>query len=576
MIVMAPPPRRIVPGTLPRALGRWVTAFLLLAFATVLAAMPALAQSGTPAPRRLALVIGNQDYRHVPRLQNPVADARAMAGVLRERGFEVMEGIDLERGAMNRLFSRFEAALSTGTIAVLYFAGHGVQVGGANILLPVDIEARSEREALDDGIALPVLMERMAAANGRRGGGLNLLIIDACRDNPFQASGRSIGSTRGLAASGSSGVMVLYAAGTNQQALDRLGPQDRDPNGLFTRTLLREMRSPGLPVRELVGRVRNAVADAARAIGHDQIPAIYDEAVGDFVFTPASLTAPAAPPVSAPPSLPPQATDREALFWQSILNSRDSGDFEAYLRAFPDGVFAPLARSRLAALAPSVAPPSPPPAPPTGPSESDRLAARQGLVALGFHPGPASGAAFDDATTRAALRRFQRQMGLAEGTAPTDAEFAMLADAGGRLATLLDRPARSPRSVAAGAVSGAPARFDRGWAAEHAPGAGARELQEAAYWYALAARDGEARAFTQLGLLLARGQAGTARDPEGAVLLWRAAAARGDGTAMFNLGAAHEHGIGLAVERDAARRWYRLAAEARHPAAQAALDRLGR
>ena len=77
MIVMAPPPRRIVPGTLPRALGRWVTAFLLLAFATVLAAMPALAQSGTPAPRRLALVIGNQDYRHVPRLQNPVADARA-------------------------------------------------------------------------------------------------------------------------------------------------------------------------------------------------------------------------------------------------------------------------------------------------------------------------------------------------------------------------------------------------------------------------------------------------------------------------------------------------------------------
>ena len=130
--------------------------------------------------------------------------------------------------------------------------------------------------------------------------------------------------------------------------------------------------------------------------------------------------------------------------------------------------------------------------------------------------------------------------------------------------------------MAAGAVTSAAARFDRGWAAEQTPGAALRDFQEAAYWYALAARDGEARAFTQLGLLLARGQAGTPRDPEGAVLLWRAAAARGDGTAMFNLGAAHEHGIGLTAEPDGARRWYRLAAEARHPAAQAALDRLGR
>ena len=100
------------------------------------------------------------------------------------------------------------------------------------------------------------MISRMAGANSPREGGLNLLIVDACRDNPFRSEGRSFGMARGLVATGSSGVMVLYSAGTNQQALDRLGPADPDEHGLFTRVLLREMQTPGLPVRELIGRVR--------------------------------------------------------------------------------------------------------------------------------------------------------------------------------------------------------------------------------------------------------------------------------------------------------------------------------
>lgn len=574
----------------------------------LLMAAPAWAQgAGAPGVRRIALVIGNQDYRHVARLQNARADAQAFAATLRERGFEVFEGFDLDRSQMNRLFTRFEAALAAGTVGVFYYAGHGVQLGGGNVLLPVDIQAQTEREALDDGIPLPLLMERMASANNRRGGGLNLLIVDACRDNPFQNTGRAIGTTRGLVASGSSGVMVLYAAGTNQQALDRLGPDDRDPNGLFTRTLLRTIRQPGLPVREVVSRVRNEVAEAARRVGHEQIPAIYDEAVGDFVFTPAAVvaTAPVAPP---PPAAPPVAslTDREALFWQSIMASREAGDFEAYLRIFPDGVFAPLARNRIAMLrpAPPAAPPPAAPAParpaaivptppaavaPTPPavlapavpdpprrraSPAELAAARHGLVALGLLPVSGGNEALDDAASAQAIQRYQRLTGRPETGTANEAELTALGEAGRRLIALVTRPTRSPRGVPGTSVTGASARFDRGFAADSPPAGSQRNVQDAAYWYGLAAQDGDPRAFVQLGLLHARGQ-GVPRDPAAAVLLWLAGAGRGDGTSLFNLGAAYEHGIGVTVDPAEARRWYRLAAEARHADANAALQRLG-
>lgn len=344
---------------------------MLLALHAPLAAQD---MRGIVIERRVALVIGNQDYRGIRKLENAVADARAMAARLRERGFQVFDGYDLDRRGMNRLIAEFEASLAARTIAVAYYAGHGVQVGAGNVLIPVDATAQTERELTEDGIRLAELMERMAAANSAVAGGFNLLIVDACRDNPFRNQGRSVGLSRGLTATGTSGVMVLYAAGSNQQALDRLGPDDRDPNGLFTRVLLRTINTPGLPVREVISRVRTEVSRAARGVGHDQTPAIYDEAIGDFVFTP--VTAPpvaAAPPSPAAPGTPPApagaplpAFDRDALAWQSIAGSRSAADFRAYLEAFPNGVFAPLARSRIAALSAPTPPPAPP-APPANP-----------------------------------------------------------------------------------------------------------------------------------------------------------------------------------------------------------------
>jgi hypothetical protein len=113
-----------------------------------------------------------------------------------------------------------------------------------------------------------------------------LAIIDACRDNPFKTAGRAIGG-RGLApTSAASGQMVIFSAGTGQQALDRLNDQDKDPNGLFTRVFLKEMDKPGMPIDRVLRNVRSEVVRLSKSVGHDQVPSLYDQALGDFFFKP--------------------------------------------------------------------------------------------------------------------------------------------------------------------------------------------------------------------------------------------------------------------------------------------------
>lgn len=272
---------------------RWLLLLTLL-----LLAAPAMAQP----QRRLALVIGNQNYQHVTKLRNTLTDARAMVQVLEERGFEVTKGFDLDRRDMATLIAGFMTDITPGSIVVVYFSGHGVQFEGASLLLPVDIEDRSERYVAQDAFPLPRLMDELGARNQRDRRGLTLLIIDACRDNPFRSFGKGPGVQRGLEHKTGSGAMVLYAASANQTALDRLGPDDRDPNGVFTRMLLRAIRTPGLTVHEVAQRVKADVDEAAARAGYEQLPAFYDEARGTFTFTP--LPAPPPPPV--PPPAPAQ------------------------------------------------------------------------------------------------------------------------------------------------------------------------------------------------------------------------------------------------------------------------------
>ncbi|NDB01979.1 MAG: hypothetical protein EBY25_13890, partial [Betaproteobacteria bacterium] len=243
----------------------------------------ALAEEATkkPAvqgPTRRALVIGNDTYQEVSKLQNARADAKAMGAALQKVGFTVTTSkSDLTERGMKDALRAFKNEIRGGDEVVIFFAGHGVQLGSANFLLPVDIRGQSEDQVKDEAMPLQRMLDDIQDSKAK----FALAIIDACRDNPFKTAGRTIGG-RGLAAtSAASGQMIIFSAGAGQQALDRLTDNDKDPNGLFTRIFLKEMSKPGIAVDRILRNVRAEVVRLSKAVGHDQVPSLYDQAMGD-------------------------------------------------------------------------------------------------------------------------------------------------------------------------------------------------------------------------------------------------------------------------------------------------------
>ena len=275
--------------------------------------------------------------------KNARADARAIAAELKAVGFDVTLKQDLTEKAMKAALRDFKARVAGGDEVVFYFSGHGVQFGGTNYLVPVDITAESEAQVADDAVPLQRILDDLTEQKAR----FSLAIIDACRNNPFKEAGRAIGGRGLVPVTPATGQMIMYSAGAGQAALDNLGPQDHDPNGVFTRTLIKEMRNPGVPAGDLLKDVQSDVVDLARSVGHEQVPALYDQSLGRFYFRPGSPTAaaggsaalPAAPAIHVP-------TDREAgeLLWQRISNSTDAADFTAYISSYPKGLHVPEAR----------------------------------------------------------------------------------------------------------------------------------------------------------------------------------------------------------------------------------------
>lgn len=230
---------------------------------------------------RRALVIGNDKYRHVPPLNNAREDAAGIASALGKIGYSVVLHQDVDERKFKQVLREFRAALEGGEEVLFYFAGHGVQLGSANYLLPIDVKGDHEDQVRDEAIELQRILDDMKSKSAK----FSLAIVDACRDNPFKGSGRSIGG-RGLApTTAATGQMIMFSAGAGQQALDKLGPQDKERNGVFTRVLLREIMKPGVPVDRVLRNVRNEVVRLSKSIGHEQTPALYDQAVGDFFFT---------------------------------------------------------------------------------------------------------------------------------------------------------------------------------------------------------------------------------------------------------------------------------------------------
>jgi uncharacterized caspase-like protein len=229
--------------------------------------------------RRTALVIGNSSYRHAPVLKNPRRDAEAVAGALRRAGFQtVATDGDLDRERLLNAVQAFSREADNADWAVIYFAGHGIEVGGTNYLVPVDARLRTDRDALFEAVPLDLLF---VAAEGARG--LRLVLIDACRDNPFvrtmrrTVASRSVGT--GLApAAPNSGTLVVYATKHGDVALD--GEGDNSP---FAASLARRLPTPGLDIRQILNLVRDDVLREAKL---RQSPFAYGSIGGSdrFVF----------------------------------------------------------------------------------------------------------------------------------------------------------------------------------------------------------------------------------------------------------------------------------------------------
>lgn len=231
---------------------------------------------------RKALVIGNDSYQKITTLANAREDARVIAESLTSFGYKVQLKLDVTEKQFKSELRNFKNIVQAGDEVAIFYAGHGVQIASTNYLLPVDVGGQNEEEIKDEGIALQRLLDDMHD----KGAKFTLAMIDACRDNPFKGSGRNIGGgTRGLApTTAATGQMVVFSAGSGQQALDKLGPTDKSKNGLFTRVFVEEIQQPGLTVDRVVRNVRSKVVGLAKSVGHNQVPAIYDQVVGEFYF----------------------------------------------------------------------------------------------------------------------------------------------------------------------------------------------------------------------------------------------------------------------------------------------------
>jgi len=230
---------------------------------------------------RKALVIGNDSYQKVTPLVNAREDAKVLAENLNSLGYKVTLKLDVTEKQFKSELRAFKNQVQPGDEVALFYAGHGVQIASTNYLLPIDIGGQSEEEVKDEAISLQRLLDDM----NEKGAKFTLAMIDACRDNPFKGLGRGVLGGRGLApTTAATGQMIVFSAGSGQQALDRLGPSDKSKNGLFTRVFVKEMQKPGVPIDRVVRNVRSEVVSLAKSVGHDQVPAIYDQVVGEFYF----------------------------------------------------------------------------------------------------------------------------------------------------------------------------------------------------------------------------------------------------------------------------------------------------
>lgn len=436
---------------------RWVLSLLVAAAACLAGGAEAL------AARRLALVIGNDAYAHLPALERAVSDARAYRDVLSgERGFEVFFVENGTRDATFATLFRFLGEIQPGDVAMVVYSGHGVQLDPERrdtlYLLPTDMPnidpgAGAESAFLE---ATAINFARISGWVAERGARLRIFVLDACRDNPFAARGvgRSIGISRGLGRIGESeGEFVFFAAGPGQQALDRLPGEDPalEPNSVFTRVFLDHFR-PGTFLEDIANDVQEQVRALARSASYEQLP-WYSDGVGGKTCLDEECGAAVA---SVDPGFDAAI---EETYWRLCEANTNPAYCDAYLATFPQGpraLLAQLRKDELVAAGGPVPTPPPPPPPEEDPGRTVDPGAEDdaGLSLPGPTPATGRGGDGGGASDRAEAAR-AAWAALAQGTdmaaiAAFRAEypFAPEADAAAaRLAFLTDLFARGQREL---------------------------------------------------------------------------------------------------------------------------------
>lgn len=306
--------------------------FVLLFLATWLTTW--LGTGAALAEKRVALVMGNSAYKNVAKLANPVNDAALVGGMFRKAGFDTVDiKLDLNVAEMRKALRDFGGKAREADVAVVYYAGHGIELDGTNYLIPTDATLETDSDVLDE--TLPLDRALFAVEPAKQ---LRLVILDACRDNPFAKTmkrtiaARAIG--RGLAKvePNSPNTMIAFAAKAGSTASD--GDAKNSP---FATALVERLPMPGLDLRKAFGFVRD---DVLRTTGYKQEPYVYGSLGGDDV-----ALVPAKPAAAPGPQANPQ--DRVRRDYELALQAGNRDAWEAFLQAYPDGFYAGLARAQL-------------------------------------------------------------------------------------------------------------------------------------------------------------------------------------------------------------------------------------
>jgi TPR repeat protein len=498
----------------------------------------ASANQNVQSDSRVALVIGNSNYAKVTPLSNPTHDADDMAAQLRKIGFDVVKYNNVKIQQIGSVLSEFRNKLKPGSAALVFYAGHGMQIKGENYFPVVDADIHTEEDVPNQSISLRQITGILEDSKTR----LNLVFLDACRNNPYTRGFRSVEG--GLArVTAPSGTLISYATRPGSVAADGDGR-----NGLYTSKLLHHMTSQ----REIELTLKDVLSEVKTSSKGKQEPWIEGAIEGNFCFGGcAGSSAPA--PVSEPIQQVEQQSEKppannsdnfELTFWNSIKDSKNPDDFKAYLEKYPNGQFATLAHNKLKSTV-------------TSPQTNTNALLEQ---ALGLH---------GQKRYTEALPIFQNLA--KQGNARAQFDLGIMYQNGQGVAQDDTQAVYWYRKAAEqGHING---QSNLGFMYHHGEGV-AQDDTQAVYWYRKAAEQGHAEAQTWLGAMYQNGE-GVAQDYSQAVSWYRKAVEQGEKYAQYNLGFMYANGRGVAQDDTQAVYWYRKAAEQGHAEAKENLKKLG-